>query len=596
MTAKNLSLRARHIFRRRRRQIEGLGVQAEKTIDRHFINRLVRLFRVRRFVLTWVLLLVVIAGSVIIQTDALSGYYQSLQPVPGGVYTEGILGDFTTANPLFATGQVDSAIARLVFSGLFTYNQNNQLVGDLASGWSVSPSGTVYTVTLKPNLVWQDGQPLTSKDVVFTYQTIQNPNVQSPLNSNWQGVTVAAPNPQTITFTLTNPLASFPYSLTNGIIPEHLLVNIPATELISASFNTDPVGSGPFTWLSVAEQGLTPQTRQEQINLSPFKNYNGGQPKLSGFIVRAFHDQNEMITSCKQGSLNGMSGLENVPTNLVNDHHVQVYSMQLTAANMVFFKTSSGILADATLRKASISASDVNSIITSLGYPANPVREPLLTNQLGFNPAYEQQTNNLTSAESSLTGDGWVSSTPGGIRYKGGTPLEFNLFAANTLDNQKITALLKSQLRAAGIDMVVVLQNSVDLNNTITYHNYDALLYGISIGVDPDVFAYWDSTQAYPTALTGVNFSDYKSSTADEGLEAGRIVSDPALRAIKYGIFLQAWQNDAPALALYQPRFLYLTNQPVFGLNDNTINSSTGHYNNVQNWEIRQSRVSDRSS
>ena len=170
------------------------------------------------------------------------------------------------------------------------------------------------------------------------------------------------------------------------------------------------------------------------------------------------------------------------------------------------------------------------------------------------------------------------------------------MFAANTPDNQKVTTLLKSQLRAAGIDMIVVLQNSVDLSNTITYHNYDALLYGISIGIDPDVFAYWDSTQAYPTSLNGVNFSDYKSSTADEGLEAGRTISDPALRAIKYAIFLRAWQNDAPALALYQPRFLYLANQPVFGLNDNPINSSTGHYNNVQNWEIRQGKVPDISS
>jgi peptide/nickel transport system substrate-binding protein len=596
MTAKNLSLRARRIFRLRRRQIEGLSVQAEKNIDRHFINRLVRLLQVRRFVITWTLLLVLIIGSVIIQTDVLSGYYQSLQPVPGGVYTEGILGDFTTANPLFATGQVDGAVSKLVFASLFIYSQSNQLVGDLASSWSVSPSGTVYTVNLKPNLVWQDGQPLTSKDVVFTYQAIQNPNVQSPLNANWQGVTVAAVNPLTVSFTLSNPLSSFPYSLTNGIIPEHILASVPAAELISANFNTDPVGAGPFSWLSVAEQGLTPQTRQEQINLMPFKHYNGGQPKLSGFIIRAFHDQNQLISSFKQRALNGIAGLENVPTSLVNNQQVQVYSMQLTAANMVFFKTSAGVLADTSVRKAIVYAANINSLIASLGYPANPVREPLLTGQLGFNPAYEQQTDNLSLADTTLTADGWVSPTLGGIRSKAGVPLKFILFAANNPDNQNITSLLKTQLRAAGIDMTVVLQNSVDLSNTITYHNYDALLYGISIGVDPDVFAYWDSSQAYPTALDGVNFSEYKNPTADEGLEAGRIVSDPALRAIKYATFLSAWQSDAPALALYQPRFLYLTNQPVFGLNDNTINSATGHYNNVQNWEIRQARVTDRSS
>jgi len=593
MTAKNLSLRAGHIFRRRRRQIEALGAQTERNIDRHFVNRLVRLFQVRRFVITWATLIIMITGSVIIQTDALSGYYQTLQPISGGVYTEGILGDFTTANPLFATGQVDSAISRLVFASLFTYNPSNQLVGDLASGWTVSPNGKVYTVTLKPNLVWQDGQPLTSKDIAFTYQTIQNPNVQSPLNASWQGVAVAAPNPLMVVFNLSNPLSSFPYSLTNGIIPQHLLASLPAAEFISASFNTDPVGSGPFSWLSLAVQGLTPQTRQEQINLTPFTHYNGGQPKLSGFIVRAFHDQSELLRSFQSGSLNGLAGLDSLPANLTNDHHVQVYNMQLTAANMVFFKTTSGLLADATLRKAIVSASNVNALISSLGYPVSPVREPLLNNQLGFNPTYQQQTNNLSLAASSLAQDGWLSKVPGGIRYKNGAPLSFTLFAANTTDNQKITALLKNQLRAAGIDMSVTLQNSVDLNNTITYHSYDALLYGISVGVDPDVFAYWDSTQAYPTALNGVNFSDYKNTTADQGLEAGRIASDPALRTIKYATFLKAWQSDAPALALYQPRFLYLTNQTVFGLSDNTINAATDRYSNVQNWEIRQGGVTD---
>jgi peptide/nickel transport system substrate-binding protein len=535
-------------------------------------------------------------ACVIIQTESLSGYYQTPQPVPGGTYVEGILGDFTTANPLFATGAVDGAVSRLVFSSLFSYNDQNQLVGDLASNWTVSSSGKVYTVTLKPNLQWQDGKPLTSKDVVFTYQTIQNPNVQSPLNPNWQGVSVAASSPLTVTFTLTNPLASFPYSLTNGIIPQHILANVVPAELISANFNTDPVGSGPFVWHSIIEQGLTPQNRQEQITLTPFAHYVGGQPKLSGFVIRAFHDQNELLTSFHEGELNGLAGLESIPSSLNHDKQLQVYSMQLTAANMVYFKTTSGVLADATVRKSVLLASNVNSIITQLGYPVSPVREPLLNNQLGFNQSYQQQTDNLSLASSSLAGDGWVSATPGGIRYKDGQPLQFTLYAANTSDNQKVTSLLKKQLRAAGIDMVVVLQSSVDLSNTITYHDYDALLYGISIGPDPDVFAYWDSTQAYPTALNGLNFSEYKDATADEGLEAARIVSDPALRAVKYAIFLQAWQNDAPALALYQPRFLYLTNQPVYGLADRTINSAIGRFDNVQNWEIRQGKVSDLSS
>src|SRR5580704_13764527 len=116
------------IFRRGRRQVEDIGSQAEEQFEQHLIQRLGRLLNVRRFVLVWLALIVFLIGGVTAQLLALSNYYQSVQPVPGGIYTEGILGDFTNANPLYATGSVDSAVSKLLFAGLLTYNNQNQLV------------------------------------------------------------------------------------------------------------------------------------------------------------------------------------------------------------------------------------------------------------------------------------------------------------------------------------------------------------------------------------------------------------------------------------------------------------------------------------
>ncbi|HUD10162.1 MAG TPA: peptide ABC transporter substrate-binding protein [Candidatus Saccharimonadales bacterium] len=592
MVAKTLKMRVRRRFRKGRRQVEGLGHQAEDHIDQHFVKRLARLIEVRRFVIVWVLLLVLLGGVVVAQTDALSSYYQTIQPVPGGIYTEGILGDFTTANPLYATSPVDNSVAHLVFASLLTYNNNNQLVGDLASSWSADATAKVYTVNLKPNLTWQDGQPLTAADVAFTYHLIQNPSALSPLNASWQDIKVTATNRLTVTFTLSNPLASFPDSLTNGIVPEHLLANIPVATLRSANFNIDPVGAGPFSWQSLAVNGNTPQTRQEQINLMPFAAYNGGQPKLSQIIIRAFHNQAQLISSFKSGDLNGVAGLDNVPATLVDDKHLNQYSLPLTAANMVFFKTTAGVLGDVNVRKALVQATNTTQIIQDLGYPVSPVHEPLLNGQLGFSAQYEQQTGDPVGAAMALQQAGWVLGKSG-IRYKGGQPLTFTLYAPDTQDNNSVTKDLQTQWRSIGVNMRVVLQGPIDIQNTIAFHAYDALLYGISIGTDPDVFAYWDSSQANPSSLTHSNFSEYQSPAADEGLEAGRTVSDPALRAIKYQSFLQAWYDDAPALGLYQPRFLYLTYQPVYGLDEHTINQATDRFNNVQNWEIRQDKVTD---
>jgi len=588
MQLRRLKLRFRRDFRKRKKQVEGIGLQAESQLERNFFRRFDSLLKVRRFAGTWMLLVILLIGCVVAQTRGLGGYYQTLQPAPGGIYTEGILGSYTDANPVYATGEVDQAVSRLIFAGLLKYNDKNQLSGDLAQSWYAQDDGKQYVVHLRPNLTWQDGQPLTANDVVFTFQVIQSPDAQSPLQSSWQGVTVTATDSQTVVFTLPNPLASFPYSLTTGIIPQHLLGSIPMDQMRSAAFNTTkPVGAGPFVLKDLEVAGDTPQTREEQIALRPFRNYWAGRPLLDSFVVHAFTTQQLMLNSFKHQNINAMVGLSSLPQNLAKDSSVQAYQMPLTAGNYVFFKTSSGVLADAKVRQALVQGADPSAIIGQLGYPTTPVDEPLLRKQLAYDAKYRQLGYDQAAAAKELTADGWI---PGanGIRYKKNLPLTFNLFAQDTTEYSMVTRRLAQEWQSLGVDVQVHLQSGTDLQPTLESHSYDALLYGISIGVDPDVFVYWDSSQADIRAAGRLNFSEYKSSTADTALEAGRTRTDPTLRVIKYGPFLQSWQQDAPALGLYQPRFLYVTRGPVSGLSEHTINTDTGRYDNVQNWEIRE--------
>jgi peptide/nickel transport system substrate-binding protein len=126
-----------------------------------------------------------------------------------------------------------------------------------------------------------------------------------------------------------------------------------------------------------------------------------------------------------------------------------------------------------------------------------------------------------------------------------------------------------------------------DLQVAIDTRDYDALLYGISIGTDPDQFAYWHSSQADPRSPRRLNFSDYSSRVADSALEAGRTRIDPALRAAKYVPFLQAWHDDVPAYALYRPRFLYVTRGTLFNFDQRAMNNPTDRFSNIENWMIR---------
>ena len=593
MFNRSTRLRLRRVFRRRQRQVEAASQAAEAQLDKNFIARLDRLWAVKHFVLGWLLICAVLIIGAVLQILALSGYYQTLKPISGGSYNEGIIGTYSNASPLYATGAVDTSVSHLIFSGLFTYNDQNQLVGDLANNYTVDQTGKHYTVTLRPNLTWQDGQPLTAADVAFTYHLIQNPDAQSPFISSWQGITVTAVNASTISFDLPTILSSFPYSLTNGIVPEHLLNTVPMNQLRSSDFNTTkPVGSGPFAWKAIQIIGTNPSTSTTLLDLKPFTNYHTGAPKLGDYVVKVYTDSSQMVRAFQKREINGMSGLDEVPAQLQGKSDTYAYSFPLSAATMTFFKTTTGVLSDGQVRQALIKGTNTQSIINSLGYTTLPVKEPLLLSQLGFDSKYTQSSFDPIAAGSQLTADGWVPGSDG-MRSKAGQALTFRIYAQDTPENQAVLHELSQQWRKIGVDAIGVPQSSTDFQTTLQFHTYDALLYGISIGVDPDVFAYWDSSQADIRASPRLNFSEYKSSIADTSLEAGRTRSDEALRVIKYKPFLQAWQSDAPALGLYQPRYLYITNQHIAGLNLRTLNNDFDRYNSVSNWEIRTARITN---
>ncbi len=576
----------RRKFRARRNQVESLGTRAEYASERFFFRRLDRLSAVRRFVITWLLLIGLLCGTLVGQIRALDGYFQSLQPTAGGIYTEGILGDFTNANPLYASSQVDESVSRLIFASLFKYDNNNSLVGDLANGYSVDVTGKVYTVNLKPHLTWHDGAPLTARDVAFTYAMIQNPDALSILNQSWQGIVVAAVDDSTVTFTLPSVLGSFPYNMTNGIIPQHLLKDIAPGEMRSSGFNTEnPIGAGPFAWHGIEVSGESPENRQALIALTPFKNYNAGSPKLASFVVHTFHDVGQLSASFLKQELTA-ANFTDPPQKVTKQKGVQVNNFMLSAANMVFFKHSNPVLTDVAVRKALVQSVNTPAIVGGLGYPTRPVRGPFLLSQLGYDKSSVQPAFDPIIAVSSLDAAGWKLGADG-VRAKAGLPLRFVLFGQNTAESRFVTSQLVKAWSAIGAQATVKLQSSEDLQRSISSRDYDALLYGISVGVDPDVFVYWHSSQS-DVRSSNLNFSEFKSRPADISLEAGRTRIEPDLRVVKYKPFQQAWQQDTPALGLYQPRFEYLTHGTVYGLKPHVLNSNIDRFSSVQDWQIRQ--------
>ena len=356
-------------------------------------------------------------------------------------------------------------------------------------------------------------------------------------------------------------------------------------------FNTvSPVGAGPFKLDAIELANEVTSDRQGRIGLNPNDKYYEGSPALAKYIIRFYANETDMLSSFEHHELTAMSGIETLPDTFKADQSIKQYNIPLTAQVMVFFRNSQEILSDVKVRQALVEAVDQNDLLEHLGFPVIASHEPFLQSQPGYNPAVTQLGYDATKAGQLLTDAGWVPGADG-IRVKNGKQLTFRLYSQSTSEYAYVTQKLQAAWQTVGVKTEVILQADSDLQNTVAFHTYDALLYGISLGPDPDAYAYWGSTQADQRAANRVNFSEYKSAAADKALEGGRTRTDPALRALKYKPFLDAWRADAPALALYQPRYLYITRDSVFGFNPSIMNETTDRYTNVAHWMIRQEKV-----
>src|SRR5258708_7217667 len=180
----------------------------------------------------------------------------SLTPKKGGHVIEGNFSDIRTLNSMLSSDTASNQVIGLMFDGLLNYSKSGDLVPALAKSYTTSTDGLTYKFTLRDNLKFSDGQPLTADDVVFTYQLAYDPkykDVSSPRRGDLQKyiASVTAPDPKTVVITTTTVFAPF---LANhalyGILPKHVLGSMDPKAINTADFNTAPsVTNGPFKFV-----------------------------------------------------------------------------------------------------------------------------------------------------------------------------------------------------------------------------------------------------------------------------------------------------------------------------------------------------------
>lgn len=507
----------------------------------------------------------------------------------GGVYVEGVIGNISTLNPLLAASEPEQAVSRLLFSSLYNYDVTGALHTDLAESMTVKDD-KVYTIKLR-NAVWYDGKKLTAEDVVYTINLIKNPQVRSPLRVNWLDISARAIDDSTVEFMLPAVYAGFSHALTFPVIPKHILQSVSPSSMREADFSSNPVGSGPFAVKRVQTSESTSST--DVVRMEPNTKYYGAVSTLSRLELRAYGNESLLVKAVNSGEVSAASGLSLSAADNIKSKQYSTKHWLLNKGVYLLINNRSQTLQDARVRQALRYATDTSSIRATVGDNVARLDTPILQSQIAQKlPAAPDY--NLDKAKALLKEAGWTYNQ-GQWKGKDGRPLAVAVTTSSGRDEyKKIVDALKQQWSKLGVDVQL---REIDTSSTTTSfvqsvlqpRDYDALLYELELGADPDVFAYWHSSQA---SASGYNFANYSNRTVDNDLVGGRSRTNSALRAAKYIQFVNQWLNDAPAIGLYQSVGSYVLNNGASIVEPRgSLNTMNDRYADVTTWSTGRASV-----
>lgn len=518
-------------------------------------------------------------------------------PKVGGTYTEGLVGNPEHINPLLSpTNDVDTDLSRIVYAGLLKFDQNLNLVPDLAESFpEISPSGKEYTVKLKGELYWHDGAVLTADDIVFTFRAIQNPELRSPLRLSWNKVEVEKLDDRTVKIMTRESSAAFIANLTVGILPKHVWETVPTEAFAFSKFNLEPVGAGPFQ-ISEIKRGRDGEIRE--VKLKAFERYHqSGGPYLKKIVLKFYPTTAELIDAYHARDIAGLGYVPFDQTLFIEPKKkLRQFLLPLPQYQAVFLNRAKNPapLEDVRVRMALARSVDKKKIIAEVyGGQASEAYGPLLLGHLGYHPEIpgaEMNIYDVERAKALLEEAGWIIDPGTGYRKdKLGRIITLSLATNNFSPNVRVAQALKETWEGIGIQIILHVETVSDLEEKfIRPREYELLLFSENVGADPDPYPFWHSSQLRDP---GLNLSTFSNRTADKLLIEARANIPAEERAAKYRQFQEIFVGDVPAIFLNRSVFVYNLPENLKGVNLNTVYTPSERFAGLDEWYIETKRV-----
>ncbi len=506
----------------------------------------------------------------------LSLYFNKTTPVAsyGGTYVEGIKGEPRHINPILAVNDTDRDLTRLIYSSLTKYDEKGNLVGDLAENFEISEDGLSYTFYLK-NAEWHDGETVTADDVVFTIQTIQNDENNSPQRVNWNNVEVERVDEKTVKFTLEKKYAQFLNSTAIGILPKHIWQGVKPINLNLSDLNLEPIGSGPYKFREFKKDSLG---KIQSYELTANKDYYDGRPYIDKIELKFYPTESELIAAYNRGDIANVSNISAQNLNRLKfQQRLDIKRIKFPRYFTVFFNPNqSETLSDSDIRKALNYATDKEKIISEvLDGEALMVESPMIPAVLGgidsINPYDYDPSKAKELIESSETED-----------------LSITLTTSEWPEFVIVGNMIKEQWESIGFNVELQIADITTMQQIIQDRSYEALLFGEVLAVNPDPFSFWHSSQK---KAPGLNLAAYDSEEADKLLEEASSTLDPLKRMITYSEFQKIVMEDAPVVFLYSPLYIYPQDNDVRGSTMEVISVPSDRFSNINTWFISTRRI-----
>ncbi|MFA6095740.1 MAG: ABC transporter substrate-binding protein, partial [Candidatus Paceibacterota bacterium] len=433
-------------------------------------------------------------------------------------------------------------------------------------------------------------------DIEFTIAKAQDSTLKSPRRPNWEGVTVEKGGPKEVTLMLKQPYAPFIANTTIGILPKHAWRGFESDQFPFSQYNIEPIGSGPYEIDSVTRSKDGVPT---EYTLKAFDRYALGKPFISEFRFSFFSNEKALISALTDDAIESAANISAREAVVLSEKGVSLVRAPLTRVFGVFFnQNQKELLAHKELRKALGDALDKDAIVDKAllgsGTAAKSPLPPTVADKVALSLGDDAQGTTTESILATLKKSKWIrESATSTLTYapsaKVRTPVSFSLTTSNVPELVETAGMIEASWEELGADIDVKVFEPSDLNQSVIRpRKYDALLFGLVVGRDPDLYAFWHSSQRNDP---GLNIAMYTNTKADKALEDMRKATSSEASSGLYDKFAKEIETDTPAIFLYSPDFIYAAPDAVKNLTLGQITTPNDRFLSVYKWYVETDRI-----